>query len=126
MEMTNTSGNAASVRGTTADYNGCDCCGRENLKKYVVIDIDGETLHLGTGCAAKLLTVDAATIKTAARVADTAARATATAARAAARRAEIEAWETWLAANGEGDTTFEQIRSLGGFAAAAEAFNAAN
>lgn len=53
------------VLGITTDFNSCDCCGKENLKKTVIIlDLDsGAEGHFGVVCAAaidKYDTLDAA------------------------------------------------------------------
>jgi hypothetical protein len=40
------------VLGTTGDVTTCDCCGRSNLNKTVVVEIDGEIAHFGVVCAA--------------------------------------------------------------------------
>lgn len=106
------------VLGTTEDYNGCDCCGRENLKVYVVIDHGTHDGHYGTTCAANLLAKPATEIRAEARRADQAKRAEANRAANAAKQAETEVWLAWLADNGEGTETIDQIRSLGGMATA--------
>lgn len=107
------------VLGTTQDYSGCDCCGRENLKKYVVIRLeDGTVGHYGTSCAAVMLRVPAAEVTKAAKAADADAAAKAQAERMARMDAETAAWEAFLLAHGTGSSTLERIRSLGGYAAA--------
>lgn len=117
--------NTTKILGTTADYKGCDCCGRENLKKYVVIrHADGDIGHYGTSCAATMLDADAADIAREAKAADKAAAARAARDARAASRAAAEAWEAWLAANGTGTGTLELVKSLGGFAAAKAAYAA--
>lgn len=44
------------ILGTTDDTTTCDCCGKTNLKKTVVLDIDGSVVFYGTDCAARALT----------------------------------------------------------------------
>lgn len=41
--------------GITDEITGCDCCGKTNLKRTVVLDIDGEVVHYGCDCASKAL-----------------------------------------------------------------------
>lgn len=45
------------IIGTTDDVNTCDCCGRTNLKKTVILkDTESsEEVYFGTECAAKAL-----------------------------------------------------------------------
>lgn len=33
----------------------CDCCGKTNLKKTVVMDVDGAVVRYGVNCAARTL-----------------------------------------------------------------------
>ena len=118
--------NANQILGTTADYNGCDCCGRENLKKYVVISHEDGTIgHYGTSCAAIMINVDTADVRKEANAADKAKAAAAEKARRATANAEIAEWEAWLAANGTGSCTIERVRSLGGMAAARKLYDEA-
>lgn len=55
------SSHAFTVLGTTQDVTSCDCCGRDDLKKTVVLgvlDDDGSVLsetYYGAACAAKAL-----------------------------------------------------------------------
>jgi hypothetical protein len=115
------------VIGTTEDYAGCDCCGRMNLKVYVALEPveGGPVVFFGTGCAAKAEKIPAAEIKAEAKAAD-AARREAEMVERRARQAEADArWFAFLdAAAGPGEVT-EQIRRLGGFAAAAELYKVA-
>ncbi len=43
------------ILGINDDVTVCECCGKKNLKKTVVLDRDGEVLHYGTDCAAAAL-----------------------------------------------------------------------
>jgi hypothetical protein len=43
------------VLGTTDETSICECCGKTNLKKVVVLDIEGEVVRFGCDCAAKAL-----------------------------------------------------------------------
>ena len=76
------------IIGTTDEGGACDCCGRTNLKTYVVIaHEDGSIARYGTSCASVMLKVDTAEVRQAAKAADDAARV-----------AEIAAQEEHLAA----------------------------
>lgn len=113
------------VVGTTDEWDACDCCGRTNLKRYVVMrDADGECFGFGTSCAARLEGVPAAEVRAEARTADEAARAEAEADRRARADAERDAWFAWLTANAGPGDTFDQIERLGGYAEARAAFRA--
>lgn len=80
------------VLGTTADFEGCECCGRTNLRTYVVIEHEsGAARHYGTGCAATLMDYDTASMRDIAKQAEARRNPTPEMVkRAAARRAEQE------------------------------------
>lgn len=44
------------ILGTTQDNTTCDNCGKTNLKKTVVLDIDGSVAYYGIDCAASVMT----------------------------------------------------------------------
>lgn len=113
------------VVGTTDEWDACDCCGRTNLKRYVVMrDVDGEYFRFGTGCAARLEGIPAADVRREARSADEAARAADEAARQERAEAKAQRWFAFLeAAAGPGDT-FDQIERLGGYAEAKALYRA--
>jgi hypothetical protein len=53
------------VIGLNKDGGDCECCGKKNLRKLVIVrrvedDGDGEMLQIGSGCAAKLCRTTAA------------------------------------------------------------------
>jgi len=65
------------AKGTTTDITTCEFCGREKLRKTVILvpldedgNPDGEVTHAGTSCAAVHLAVSTSAVTTAARVAD--------------------------------------------------------
>lgn len=67
-----------------SDVPECDCCGRQGLKRTVMMRLDdGDTAHYGVVCAAKATARDAAEIKRAAVTADKARVDAARAAKAA-------------------------------------------
>ena len=39
------------VIGYTTEYNFCECCGKENLKGTIALEINGNIAHYGTTCA---------------------------------------------------------------------------
>lgn len=43
------------VLGTTDETSICECCGKTNLKKVVVLEIEGEIVRYGCDCASKAL-----------------------------------------------------------------------
>jgi len=48
--------NTAKILGTSGDITSCECCGKSNLKKTVVIEFDQDGIkHYGTSCAARAL-----------------------------------------------------------------------
>lgn len=44
------------VLGITDTVTTCDCCGKKNLKRTVVLDTETGVLYYGTSCAAKAMT----------------------------------------------------------------------
>ena len=46
---------SAIILGTTNDITTCECCGKTNLKKTVVLDVDGAVLHYGIDCAGRAI-----------------------------------------------------------------------
>jgi hypothetical protein len=63
------SGENMEIKGITDAVTVCDCCGKTNLKRTVIIDNDGQILHYGTSCAASYLKVPGRfTAKTAERL----------------------------------------------------------
>lgn len=75
--MIATAAPAYRVKGTTDDITTCDCCGRTNLKKTVILamlDADGnqeDQTYYGTACAAKATAQTSTAIRNAAASADT-------------------------------------------------------
>lgn len=45
--------NAAKIIGTSEEVTTCECCGRSNLKRTVVLDIEGAVRYFGCDCAAR-------------------------------------------------------------------------
>ena len=41
------------VLGTDDSVNTCDCCGKNNLKHTVIVEVDSEILHYGSTCATR-------------------------------------------------------------------------
>jgi hypothetical protein len=97
----------------------CACCGREGLKRTVkLVSPDGVTTWMGTTCAARAMGIDGPTFRNLAKDADNVVATAEAAERKARQDAEHAAWKAWLDEHaGPGDTA-DQIRTLGGFAAA--------
>lgn len=75
MTTTPTKTKIAKLRGTTDECTQCQLCGRDELKRTVVIEFTdtGEIVHAGSDCAAHALGWTQATVRTRARSADKAA-----------------------------------------------------
>lgn len=43
------------IIGLSDTFTTCDCCGRKNLKKTIVLDSEGAILYYGTSCASVAL-----------------------------------------------------------------------
>ena len=41
------------ILGISDDVTVCECCGKSNLKRTVVLDLDGAIVHYGCDCARK-------------------------------------------------------------------------
>lgn len=91
------------VKGTTEDITLCDRCGRQELKRTVVmaqLDADGtevDVFHAGTGCAATLAKLTEAEVIDQIEAIDTAAQITARRTEIAGTDAREGAYRTWLA-----------------------------
>ena len=44
---------AVKMLGINDEVTTCECCGKTNLKKTVVLSIDGAQVHYGTQCASR-------------------------------------------------------------------------
>lgn len=110
--------------GTTDDITSCDCCGREDLKSTVALDLDGATVHYGVTCAANALRLPVATVRQGTKRADAAAADSLRSAQAKVAAAEFARWVSFCRENGTGPDLFTQIQSLGGYAAAKALYNA--
>lgn len=120
------------VRGTTDDVTSCDCCGRVNLKKTVVLEIldgegngTGEVRYFGTDCAAKASGWTQREVKAAAKDADAAKRAEAARLSLQRAEAEIAAFHAWLQERTGKADVMEATNALGGFAAARAEYRSA-
>lgn len=110
------------IIGITDTVGTCDCCGRTDLKRTVILDRDGATVYFGTQCAARHLSIAAIDVKRQAMSVDRQRANEASKARYAAQSAEDQTWERFLAEKGTGDGIAIRIQSLGGFNAARQAF----
>jgi hypothetical protein len=90
------------IIGTTQDVTDCECCGRTDLKKTVIVailDADGNTTgvaHYGTVCAAHATKRTAKQITNEANAADAAQRAAKERERAERSDREYRAYMAWL------------------------------
>lgn len=50
--------NEIKILGVNSDKDSCDCCGKNNLKRVVWLDMDGDVVAFGTSCAARALKVE--------------------------------------------------------------------
>jgi hypothetical protein len=116
----------ATILGITDDVTVCECCGRDDLKRTVAISFDGAAaVYYGTTCAARSIKTTAADIRASARRAMDAKIAAERAERDAKFRAEDALWQSFLDSRSPGRDRFSQIESLGGYAAARAAYEAA-
>src|SRR5262245_15185847 len=103
----------------------CGCCGRSGLKTTVKLaGSDGSIVWMGTGCAAKAMSIGIAEFKALARKADAEVETAESAARAAIQAAESTRWCSFLTANAGPGEIGDQIARLGGFAAARALYRA--
>lgn len=114
------------ILGTTDSVTTCDCCGKTNLKRTVVIDdpTAGGARYYGTTCAAKAHAIEASEIRRAAKQADADAIQREWEEKDRAAAAQIDQWLQWLKRNGTGDCSLEQMNSLGGYANARAMYKA--
>lgn len=113
------------ILGTTDEWEQCDCCGKPNLKVYVVMEPaeGGEVLHLGTTCAAVMQGRPSIDIRREAREADAAIRAAKRVEDAKRARVEDAAWQAFLDERAPGlPDRILQIDALGGYGAARAAY----
>lgn len=61
---------AAKILGINDEVTTCECCGRTNLKKTVVLGTEHGEVRYGTACAAKALRQSERSVKAAATVAE--------------------------------------------------------
>jgi hypothetical protein len=113
--------------GTTDDVTTCDCCGKTGLKSTVALSIDGgDAVYFGVTCAARAIGSTVKVVRAETKTADDAREAAEKQAREEQFRAEMAAWDAWLAANAPGGSDrFTRIQALGGMTAARAAYKAA-
>jgi hypothetical protein len=80
------------ILGINNEVTTCECCGRTNLKRTVVLASDNGQVHYGTECAAKALRCDAKTVTNGIRTAveETARQ------RQIAANVEMDLYREWL------------------------------
>lgn len=72
MNATTAPAKKAQLLGTTDECDTCDLCGRDDLKRTVVIRLldSGETIYAGSDCASRTLGWTQATVRSRAKAAD--------------------------------------------------------
>lgn len=121
------------VRGSNDEVTTCECCGRENLKKTVMLEVldadgngTGQIERYGVDCAARAAGWTQGEVRKAVRRAD--AAATAERYREAARRSaeRFAPFEKWVIETAGGDKSYtDSLWALGGFGPARAAYRAA-
>src|SRR5262245_862665 len=117
--------NAYRILGITDETTICECCGRTNLKKTVVITDGAETFRFGSECAAKRLKTTVKCVAAEVKSLEQRQARQAEALRQRLAAEEARRWESFLAARCPGSSTFDAIKALGGFAAARALYRAA-
>lgn len=90
------------VRGENEDVNTCECCGRQGLKKTIVLEyiengeLTGEVTYFGTTCAAKAAGWTTKYVKDEVKAIQAEERRVKAKAEAEARKIENERWERFL------------------------------
>jgi len=114
------------IAGISDDVDTCECCGRDNLKRTVALrDLDtGEVEFFGTTCAAHLLKMKATDLRSDARQVQRWKDEAARKARMEQARKDAAPWFRFLRESTDATEVADQIRELGGFAAARSKFAA--
>ena len=115
--------NTVKFLGCNDEQTSCDNCGRDNLKKTVVLDIDGEIVRYGTECAAKTIGRGAKEVRAEAKKVQDEIDQAARAERDAKAQAESERWFAWLNSKSSAASVTEQIQEMGGYSEAKRAYN---
>lgn len=100
----------------------CDCCGRTDLKKTVVLDIDGEVVRYGTSCAANAIGWDAKDVRSEAKEAQDEINRQAWIVSETKARAESDRWTAWLNSKVQAPSVIEQLQALGGYGVARQMY----
>lgn len=114
------------IKGTTQDVTTCENCGRDHLRKTVVIafcDADGNEEgigYYGVVCASKVSKQSTENVLKGIKAAEQASHQ----AWMAQSHARFDAWTEFLSAMSRKTTLADQIRDLGGFAQARALFRA--
>ena len=116
------------IEGITDERDSCDCCGKTNLKRTVVLqdtENDGEFVFFGTTCAARAMKIPVKEVKAGVKSKEDAKRASERAARRERDRIEMAEWSAFLVEQTGGifdfrgdPCIFSMIQALGGFQAA--------
>lgn len=117
--------------GTTNDVTSCELCGRTDLHHTIVLvplDADGNDagapVYYGSECGSRAAGWKQSEVVKAARTADEAAARAAYAAQKAISDAEEALRDAWFVAQTGKTDRHDQIKALGGFTAAFDAYEA--
>lgn len=118
--------NTVRFLGTSDQITACDCCGRENLKSTVKLDVGNGLTHFGVGCAAKALRMGVAQVKAATKAVDDASAEAARVAADAKHAAFMAEWAAFLDAQVPAfrGRIVDQLAAMGGMVKARAMFNA--
>jgi hypothetical protein len=124
------SGGRYIIEGVTDERDSCDCCGKTNLKRTVVLRTpDGEHVYFGTSCAARAMKTTVKAVRQGITSANRKKAEATRKARAAQSQKELARWTRHLVQRtggikdyrGQWDV-FAMIERLGGYAAAKKGY----
>lgn len=100
------------IKGINDEQTACDCCGRTNLKKTVVLSNGEQEVRFGSECAARRLSCTKKEVESTVRSLEKAAREEAAKADQRRRNEEWEAYHGWLMATyGDGRSDLARHRA---------------
>lgn len=120
------------IMGTTDDFLTCDCCGRTDLKRTMIMAVcdaegcpTGQVMHFGTSCGARHAGISALELEKLAKAADERKASEAAAARQRELDSEADRFIAFVSTRSAKPSHFERLQELGGFRAARAMFEAA-
>ena len=121
------------IQGITDERDACDCCGKSNLKRTVVLlDTESDTfVFFGTTCAARAMKIAVKAVNAGVNAAERAKAERRATERRAAQQAEFARWTAHLVARSGGIKDYSgrwdilrMIEALGGYEAASAGYRA--